>query len=225
MSRRYAARPAAARSTTTRFIRLGPAPRAPRSPAVPNSSVPAKRSARSSSSAPPSTAAMIASSSARVASSGSSSAQARARESSPSSIRAPYRPVVPLRQDDVVTGLPRPRDLDAPVAELVRELAGHLGREATVAVCVDAAARRRPRATTSTRCATSPGIRSTPDDGHPRPHRLEGLLGAHLGRPRAPPRLGRHRHGRGRRGPRRRGVATRGDVPQGRHPPRGRGRR
>ena len=43
-SRRYAASPAAARITTTRFIRLGPAPSAPRSPAVPNSRVPANRS-------------------------------------------------------------------------------------------------------------------------------------------------------------------------------------
>ena len=44
---RYAASPAAARMTTTRFIRFGPAPTAPRSPAVPNSRVPANRSARS----------------------------------------------------------------------------------------------------------------------------------------------------------------------------------
>ena len=43
----YAARPAAARMTTTRFIRFGPAPSAPRNPAVPNSSRPAKRSASS----------------------------------------------------------------------------------------------------------------------------------------------------------------------------------
>ena len=50
-SMRYAASPAAARSTTTRFIRFGPAPSAPRSPAVPNSSVPSNRSARSAGSA------------------------------------------------------------------------------------------------------------------------------------------------------------------------------
>ncbi len=36
-----------------------------------------------------------------------------------------------------MTGLPRPQDLDAPVAELVRELAGHLGTDATVDLCVD----------------------------------------------------------------------------------------
>ena len=78
---RYAASPAAARITTTRFIRLGPAPTAPRSPAVPNSRLPANRSARSAESAPPATSAMICSSSVRVASSGSSAAQARARSS------------------------------------------------------------------------------------------------------------------------------------------------
>ena len=44
---RYAANPAAARRTTIRFIRLGPAPSAPRRPAVPNSRVPSKRSASS----------------------------------------------------------------------------------------------------------------------------------------------------------------------------------
>jgi HEAT repeat protein len=33
--------------------------------------------------------------------------------------------------------LPLPRDLDAPVGELVRELADHLGETATVALCVD----------------------------------------------------------------------------------------
>ena len=79
VSRRYAARPAAARMTTTRFIRLGPAPSAPRRPAVPNSRVPAKRSARSAASPPASTSATTASSSARVTGSGSSAAQARAR--------------------------------------------------------------------------------------------------------------------------------------------------
>ena len=42
--------------TTPRFIRFGPAPRAPRRPAVPNSSSPAKRSARSA--APPRVAAL-----------------------------------------------------------------------------------------------------------------------------------------------------------------------
>ena len=36
-----------------------------------------------------------------------------------------------------MTGLPRPRDLDAPVAQLVRELVGHQGREPTVAACVE----------------------------------------------------------------------------------------
>ena len=55
---RYAARPAAARITTTRFIRLGPAPSSPRRPAVPNSRVPSKRSARSAGSPPASTSAM-----------------------------------------------------------------------------------------------------------------------------------------------------------------------
>src|SRR4051794_22691424 len=77
LSRTYDASPAAARMTTTRFIRLGPAPSAPRSPAVPNSRVPAKRSARSCSS-PRSAAAITSSSSARVCASGSSAAQARA---------------------------------------------------------------------------------------------------------------------------------------------------
>jgi HEAT repeats len=36
-----------------------------------------------------------------------------------------------------VTELPLPRDLEAPVGALVRELAGHLGVRATVAVCVE----------------------------------------------------------------------------------------
>ena len=47
-SRRHAARPAAARITTARFIRFGPAPSSPRRPAVPNCSEPANRSASSS---------------------------------------------------------------------------------------------------------------------------------------------------------------------------------
>ena len=55
-----------------------------------------------------------------------------------------------------------------------------------------------------------------------RPRRLEGLLGPHLGRPGAAPRVGRHRHPRGGRRARRRGVAAGRDVPQGRRPPRGR---
>src|SRR5438094_8183407 len=71
-SRRYAARPAAARSTTTRFIRLGPAPSAPRSPAVPNSRVPSKRSP----SAVASPASTSCSSSERVTGSGSCAIQA-----------------------------------------------------------------------------------------------------------------------------------------------------
>jgi hypothetical protein len=37
----------------------------------------------------------------------------------------------------VVTGLPLPRDLEAPVGSLVRELADHLGVRPTVDVCVD----------------------------------------------------------------------------------------
>ena len=49
---RYAVRPAAARITTERFIRCGPAPSSPRSPAVPNSSSPQNRSARSASASP-----------------------------------------------------------------------------------------------------------------------------------------------------------------------------
>jgi hypothetical protein len=36
-----------------------------------------------------------------------------------------------------VTELPPPRDLDAPVGELVRELTGHLGVSATVGLCVE----------------------------------------------------------------------------------------
>lgn len=36
-----------------------------------------------------------------------------------------------------MTGLPPPRDLDAPVGELVVELASHLGEPATVALCVE----------------------------------------------------------------------------------------
>src|SRR6478672_13427225 len=62
-------------------MRLEPAPRAPRRPAVPNSRVPSKRSASSVASAPPATASMSRSSSARVRSSGSSAAHARARSS------------------------------------------------------------------------------------------------------------------------------------------------
>ena len=62
-----AARPAAARITVTRFIRLGPAPSSPLSPAVPNSSLLPKRS-RSSASSPESSSAT---NSARVSGSGS----------------------------------------------------------------------------------------------------------------------------------------------------------
>ena len=36
-----------------------------------------------------------------------------------------------------MTDLPVPRDLEAPVGELVRELADHLGMQATVDLCVD----------------------------------------------------------------------------------------
>src|SRR5665647_1473116 len=84
VSFRYAVSPAAARITTERFIRLGPAPSAPRSPAVPNSSMPTNRSARSApaSASPAAAAAITASSSARVAASGSSSRQEVARSSS-----------------------------------------------------------------------------------------------------------------------------------------------
>ena len=39
--------------------------------------------------------------------------------------------------DAGMTDLPRPRDLEAPVGELIRELAGHLGVTATVALCVE----------------------------------------------------------------------------------------
>src|SRR6266508_1044415 len=68
---RYAHRPAAARITTTRFIRFGPAPIAPRSPAVPNSSFAPNRSAVPASSP----ASSSARSSARVSGSGSSANQ------------------------------------------------------------------------------------------------------------------------------------------------------
>ena len=176
--------------------------------------------------------AMIASSSARVPSSGSSAAQARARSSSrassPSSIRAPYRPSgrAVAGQDDGVTGLPRPRDLDAPVAELVRELAGHLGDRRHRRPCAStllAGADRRDHLDVL-RYLTGHAFAAGRRD--PRPRRLEGLLGPHLGCPRAPPCLGRHRRPqRGGRRARRRGVAAGRDVPEGGHPPRGRGRR
>src|SRR5699024_1221864 len=75
------ATPAAARITTTRFIRLGPAPNAPRKPAVPNSSRVSKRSASSTcaASSPASTRANNADSSSRVTGSGSWASHARAR--------------------------------------------------------------------------------------------------------------------------------------------------
>ncbi len=72
---RYAASPAAARMTTERFIRIGPAPSSPRSPAVPNWSVPANRAASSSVSPP----ARSPASSVRVSGSGSSASHASAR--------------------------------------------------------------------------------------------------------------------------------------------------
>ncbi len=75
---RYATSPAAARITTARFMRFGPAPRMPRSPAVPNWSMPAKRSARSSAALvlPPRAASITAARSSRIAGSGSSASQA-----------------------------------------------------------------------------------------------------------------------------------------------------
>ena len=39
--------------------------------------------------------------------------------------------------DDHVTELPPPRDLEAPVGDLVLELAGHLGEAAVVEICVE----------------------------------------------------------------------------------------
>ena len=74
--RRARRRPA---TTSTRFIRVGPAPSSPRSPAVPNSSRPAKRAARSATAtaSPGRRAATSASSSARVTGSGSCAIQAR----------------------------------------------------------------------------------------------------------------------------------------------------
>ena len=87
VARRYAARPAAARVTTTRFIRLGPAPSAPRSPAVPNWRVPSNRSISSAVSPAP----INAASSARVTGSGSSASQAWAASSRSMASRYPGR--------------------------------------------------------------------------------------------------------------------------------------
>ncbi|CAM5441462.1 hypothetical protein SGLAM104S_01874 [Streptomyces glaucescens] len=77
---RYAARPAAARMTTERFMRIGAAPSSPRRPAVPNWRVPPKRAVSSWTS----WASMSPASSSRVSGSGSSVSQAwaRARRSS-----------------------------------------------------------------------------------------------------------------------------------------------
>src|SRR5215213_5468693 len=147
-SRRYAARPAAARCTTTRFIRFGPAPSAPRSPAVPNSSVPSNRSARSVGSPPAATSATIRSSSALVRSSGSCAAHSRARSSRSDTSEvvmggtlAPARPAggndLSGRHHGWVSTLPPPRDPEAAVGVLVVELAGWLGVPATVGVCLD----------------------------------------------------------------------------------------
>ena len=79
-ARRYAASPAAARMTTARFIRFEPAPRVPRRPAVPNSSLPENRSSRSAmaASSADSARSMSSVSSGRVSGSGSSASQARA---------------------------------------------------------------------------------------------------------------------------------------------------
>ena len=73
-ARRYAAMPAAARETVTRFIRCGPGPMRPRSPAVPNSRGPRKASAISACAvaSPAAAASSSRCNSARVAGSGSS---------------------------------------------------------------------------------------------------------------------------------------------------------
>src|SRR5690606_11148057 len=90
-ARRYAARPAVVRITTMRFIRLGPAPSRPRSPAVPNSSRLPNRSRSPSSSS----ASRSARTSRRVTGSGSSSAQARANARSSSLVTPDLLPTRP----------------------------------------------------------------------------------------------------------------------------------
>ena len=80
-SRSCEPKPQPALITTSRFIRASPASTRPRSPAVPNTSGPEKRSARSfrAESSPPSARFSSASSSPRVSGSGSSARNARAR--------------------------------------------------------------------------------------------------------------------------------------------------
>ena len=80
---RYSARPAVVCRTTSRFMRIGPAPITPRRPAVPNARRPPKRSPSSAAAvaSPRAAASMIAPSSAQVSGSQSEASQARARES------------------------------------------------------------------------------------------------------------------------------------------------
>ena len=113
-----------------------------------------------------------------------------------------------------VSHLPLPRDLEAPVGALVPELAEHLGERGVVEICVglltgdDRADHRRRDALLHRR-----GLRRGLAEVLSRA--VEGLLGAHLGRPRAAVRLGRV--GRAARGGRagRRALATGRDVPEG----------
>ena len=177
---RYAASPAAARVTTTRFIRLEPAPSSPRSPAVPNSSVPSNRSASS--------AARVVALLEQRLELGAGGRVGVLGGPGPGALDQVAHPPQASgagggqRHDRTGEHPPaRPSRGDRPVAARIRELDALVGRGRFVEVCVDLLGG-------ADRTAYVPELRYL--TGHdwaegepgPRPDGLEGLLGPYLGR-------------------------------------------